>query len=89
MKKGYNKSKTSSSKGYAMDVPEMKPTLSLGSDDLKEVKSWDVGKTYDLEVTVKMISKHLGSDGETNGMFEVQDVSVDNDADEGTGDGGN
>ena len=82
MIKGYSKNKTML-KAYAGDV-KMPSTLSLSSNDLKEIKNWKVGDTYDLEMTVKQTSMRQDPDGSYHASFEIQDVSVaDDEADNG------
>lgn len=78
MIKGYSKNKTIS-KAYAGDI-SMAPTLSLSSNDLKDIKNWKVGETYDLDLTVKQKSMHLNSDGSVDATFDVQDVTAEDDA---------
>ena len=94
MKKGYNKSKTASTKGYlASDGPYIeKPSLRIEEDELPAIKDWKIDGEYTLELKVKLMS--LGkSDYDKNpkiwASFRVESVSEDNDADEGAGDGGN
>jgi len=79
--KGYSKNKTIL-KAYDGDV-KMPSTLSLSSDDLKDIKNWKVGGTYDLEMTVKQTSMHQDPDGSYHASFEIQDVSVDDGEDNG------
>lgn len=61
----------------------MKPSLYLSSKDLKEIKDWKVGETYDLIVSVKMNGSHISKSGVVSGDFEVQNVmSPDKNVDE-------
>jgi hypothetical protein len=75
---GYKKNSPATAKGY-IDAPEDMPeTFSLDEDDLKEVKSWKVGKTYDLCMTVKMTGQRQDSmDKTVRGTFDIIDVQVD------------
>lgn len=86
MKLGYkNTTAPGAVKGYAMP-DKMPPTLSLNEHDLPEIKSWKVGETYHLEMDVKLVSQSNDSmDNGMNARFEVQNVQVDDDADEGDG----
>lgn len=79
--KGYAPTKAKASKGY--DASEsMPPSFSLDDSDLKELKSWKVGKTYDLAMTVKLVGQRNDSmDSNTHGTFEIIDVQP-NDAEE-------
>lgn len=90
IKAGYKSNQPTTLKGYASesstdaDPPE---TFSLDEDDLKEIKSWKVGDTYNLSMTVKLVSQREDSldKGMMRATFEIQDVTVD----DGTeGDGG-
>jgi hypothetical protein len=38
------------------------PTLHLSEEDLPEIKNWDVDKTYNLIVKVKMTGKNAGEE---------------------------
>lgn len=61
------------------------PTLYLTDKDLPELKTWDIGKTYNLEITVKLISRSEREyDGkkEMTGSFDVTNITVDNDNDD-------
>lgn len=37
-------------------VPKMNPTFTLYQNDLPEIKKWQVGKKYRLEIEVEMVS---------------------------------
>lgn len=53
---------------------EIKPTLHLSSEELKEIKDWEVGETYMINLTVKKTHKneHETDDGvEYNATFEI------------------
>lgn len=77
IKLGYKGNKLAApAKGYdsPMDMPE---TFSLDEDDLKDIKSWKVGKTYDLALTVKMTGLRQDSMDKTKrATFEITDVQV-------------
>lgn len=83
---GYKGNKPiSPAKGYTEGaVTDMPETFSLDEDDLKEAKSWKVGKTYDLSMTVKMVGQRQDSlDKTTRATFEIVDVQPDDGADNG------
>lgn len=87
MKKGYQKSTSNSTVklGFTGEMPESKPTLYLTDKDLPDIKSWNTGETYKLEITVKQVSKseHTTSSGkETTASFDITNISVDNDSDD-------
>jgi len=68
MKTGYKapkKSKKAESKGYLMAPNEMKPTVSLDTSLLPDIKNWKVGKTYKVTLEIKQTGLHVkyGSDG--------------------------
>lgn len=48
----------------AKPVQKSKPVIHLSTDELAEIKDWEVGKTYELELTVKMVSKKEGREYE-------------------------
>lgn len=50
---------------------EMKPTLSLTSKDLPDLKKWKVGKEYDIELHVRQKGMHEMSGGEVRADFEI------------------
>lgn len=73
------KAKSSIAKGYSKDVnvvntPTVKisheppkpmlPTLRLNTDNLSDIKNWDVGKKYTLTLEVEQISKSQGNEYE-------------------------
>ncbi len=47
--------------------------LSLSDKDLKEIKDWEVGKEYKVELTIKQTGKHE-RDGKFSGEFEVMKI---------------
>lgn len=86
MKLGYkNTTAPGTVKGYKAD--KIPPSLTLNEKDLPEIKDWKVGETYHLEMDVKLVSQSNDSmmDNGMNARFEVQDVQVDDDADESGG----
>lgn len=53
---------------------KMPPRLELDSDLLPDIKGWEVGKTYSIVVSAKMMSKRQGDPydmGEANDKSEV------------------
>lgn len=82
MIKGYSQNKTIL-KAYSDVLP---PTLTLSSKDLKDIKNWKVGETYDLCVTVKQKSIRQNDDGTTEATFDVIDVTPDDSGDDNGGD---
>ena len=42
-------------------MDEMENYLSLGEKELPEIKEWDIGKSYKLEVTIQMTGKRIPS----------------------------
>lgn len=68
-------------------MPKMKPRLYLSSEDLPEIKDWDTGETYRVEVEIKMTSKSedlFGKENKrrVNGSFDIESVEVESDEDE-------
>lgn len=75
MKVGYISSKGTTKGWESSDMPA---TFSLTVKDLPALKDWEVGKTYDLEMTVKLVGMRQDSYDKTmNGTFEVKDVQED------------
>lgn len=59
--------------------------LDVSLEDLPAIKGWDVGKTYKLELTGKMISKSEGGyDGKQplKACFEIKNASEDTDGED-------
>lgn len=70
-----------------VDVPyeEPKARLEIAASVLPDIKGWEVGKTYNLEIKGKMISKSEGGwDGKQplRATFEIATASPDADYDE-------
>ncbi len=83
------KSSPAVTKGYdgPADLPE---TLSLDEDDLPQIKSWTVGKTYTLTMDVKLVGQSQDSMDKTmRGRFEITDVQEADDNEDGGDDNGN
>lgn len=55
-------------------LSDYKPSLYLTSKDLKEIKDWKVGQSYDLIVSVKMKGLTQREDGTVSGDFEIGNV---------------
>lgn len=77
--KGYTANEPALKKGYPgvtiSDIPE---TFSLDEDDLKAIKTWKVGKQYDLRMTVKLVSQSQDSPDKTmRARFEIVNVDED------------
>ena len=51
-----------------MEMPKMKPSMHVSADDLPEIKDWDVGKTYRMEITARQTSK---DEYKPNGKVEL------------------
>lgn len=69
----------------AMDMPEYKPRLTVNVKQLPDIKDWEVGKTYTLEIKGKMISKSQGGwDGSQplEATFEVAGAKTDDETEE-------
>ena len=61
----------------SMDMPkEWYPHLDLSSDEVKEVKNWEVGKSYKLSLEVKMTQKREDKDKKISACFEVRKVGA-------------
>lgn len=84
MKAGYKtapqkKSKSTSVKGYALSMPVEKSTLNLTEKDLPAIADWEVGKTYQVVLTVKEVSLSQDTrygDGNKHATFEIQKAEV-------------
>jgi len=69
-------------------MPKPIAMVSLSEKDIKAVKDWDVGQTYELTMKVKMVSKSQGDDymfseeskdaKKVNGRFEILSVKEEN-----------
>lgn len=82
MKSGYKPNGSASLKGY--DSSPSKPYLSLTTKDLPDIKSWEVGKSYDVKMTIKQTVTHQYSDGQpTSASFDVTSIEPDDSGDEG------
>lgn len=57
-------------------MPPMKPMVHFSEKELKEIKHWKLGATYNLHAKVKMVSidQHAGSP--MHASFEVLSVSA-------------
>ena len=55
---------------------EYYPHLDLSSDEIPEVKSWKVGKTYKIMLEVKQVSMREDKDKKISACFEVRKVGV-------------
>lgn len=88
MKTGYKKNpvKPTLKKAYLTDapaMPEMKARLEVNAKDLPQIKDWDVGKEYSLELTGKMVSKSEGGYDGTQPLRATFEVSKVTNEDEG------
>ena len=73
-----------STKGWETDTTAPPPQFSLTTKELPEIKSWQVGKTYTLEMDVKLVAQRKDSfDSDMSGTFEVQNVQEDDDDSDG------
>jgi hypothetical protein len=81
MKTGYKTNQPATIKGYEM--PDMPESFSLDEDDLKQIKTWQVGKTYNLDMTVKLVSQSQDSMDKTmRARFEIVSVQEDDASEE-------
>lgn len=70
------KAKQESLYNKMVDAPYERPKarLTVQADDLPEIKTWDVGETYKLQLSAKMVSKSEGGWGGKQPMeatFEI------------------
>jgi hypothetical protein len=89
IKKGYQDQKGSAKNSIVrvgmLTSEAPKPMLYLTDKDLPDLDDWEAGKTYNLEVTVKLMSKSERSTSggkEMSGSFDITKVSVDDDSDD-------
>ncbi len=61
------------SKVSLMQMEEMKPSLSIPVKMLKEIESWEVGKTYKVRMKIKETGRHKDQMRDS-AEFEVQEV---------------
>lgn len=54
--------------------PEAKyyPSLSISSSDLPEIKDWEVGEKYCIQVEVTMTGKSQYKDNDIDGNFDIK-----------------
>lgn len=57
---------------------EWYPHLDLSSDEIKEIKNWEVGKSYKIVLEVRQVSKREDKDKKISACFEVRKVGVEN-----------
>lgn len=57
---------------------EWYPHLDLSSDEIKEIKNWEVGKNYKIVLEVRQVSKREDKDKKISACFEVRKVGVEN-----------
>lgn len=69
-----------------VDAPYDPPArLEVKAKDLPEIKDWEVGKTYEIKLKAKMVSKSEGGyDGSQplSAVFNVSGVKTDSDYEE-------
>jgi hypothetical protein len=51
------------------------PHLKLNDEQLKSIKSWDVGKKYTITLNVTMHEKEMSGQGGIEGCFYIDKVS--------------
>jgi len=51
------------------------PSFSITADDLPAIKNWEVGKTYELKIKVKMESLRE-EEKKTHAGFEMQGIEI-------------
>lgn len=66
--------------GEISSKQEWYPHLDLSSDEIPEIKKWEVGKTYKLVLEVKQTSKREDKDKKISSCFEVRKVGVEDKA---------
>lgn len=54
----------------------MRPHIYLSSEEVKEVKSWEVGKTYKVALELKQVLKSEERNGSVSASFEVMKYKV-------------
>lgn len=57
-----------------MESPSEKiilPTISLDSNQVKEIKDWDPPEKYRLVIDIKQTSKNVGKDGKVRADFDI------------------
>ena len=55
---------SSDSKGFL-------PSFHISSSDLPEVKDWEVGQNYEINLLVKQVGKREDDDGKISGDFDI------------------
>lgn len=70
-----------------MAIDKMPARLDLDATLLPDIKDWEVGKTYDIELKVKMVSQRQndpydGGEKEMSAGFTIVSAKTDSDADE-------
>lgn len=65
-----------------MDMPSegYYPHLDLSSDEIPQIKDWEVGKSYKIVLEVKQTSKREDKDKKISACFEVRKVGVEDEA---------
>ena len=71
MPKGFKKIKPEKDDGMEVAKHFYYPHLSLNAEQLPEIKSWDVGKEYRIDLIVKQVSKEDRDDNPTEARFKV------------------
>lgn len=69
------KNKKEEMKAISLHMEEMKPTLRLREDDLKEIKDWEVGEDYTLVLEVTQDFKEI-DDGKYKAGFKINKVKA-------------
>lgn len=86
IKLGYKGKPAPQAKGYLGSPDDLPESFSLDEDDLKDITSWKVGASYDLKMTVKLVSQSQDATDKTMRVrFEIQDVQPDDGTDESDG----
>jgi hypothetical protein len=74
---------------------QIKNTLRLSDKELPDIKDWEVGKEYEVVLTVKMIAKRQGSEWDTssdnkevNATFEITEAETEEEEEEEEGEDG-
>ena len=57
---------------------EWYPHLDLSSDEIPEIKKWEVGKNYKIVLEVRQVSKREDKDKKISACLEVRKVGVNN-----------
>ena len=57
-------------------VPGWRPSIHLNASEVKEIKGWEVGKTYEVAFRLKQTSYSENADGTAGASFEIVGYKV-------------